>query len=63
MNPMDTILIMNIEEELHLIKIRQSELMIEERNFVNMREMWRLQIVFEYLRDKFLITEGKGHMH
>jgi hypothetical protein len=60
---MDTILIMNIEEELHLIKIRQSELMIEERNFVNMREMWRLQIVFEYLRDKFLITEGKGRMH
>jgi hypothetical protein len=55
---------MDIEEELHLIKIRQSELMIEERNFENMREMWRLQIVFEYLRDKFLIAvEGNGRMH
>ena len=55
---------MDIEEELHLIKIRQSELMTEERNFENMREMWRLQIVFEYLHDKFLIAmEGKGHLH
>jgi len=55
---------MDIEEELHLIKIRQSELMIEERNFENMREMWRLQIVFEYLRDKLLIAvEGNGRMH
>ena len=51
--------LMNIEEELHLIKIRQTELMAEQRNYENMREMWRLQIVFEYLRDKFLIaTEG-----
>ena len=56
--------LMNIEEELHLIKIRQTELMTEQRNYENMREMWRLQIVFEYLRDKFLIaTEGNGHMH
>ena len=55
---------MDIEQELHLIKIRQSELMTEERNFVNMREMWRLQIVFEYLRDKVLIAvEGNGRMH
>ena len=55
---------MDIEQELYLIKIRQSELMTEERNFVNMREMWRLQIVFEYLRDKFLIAvEGNGRMH
>ena len=57
-------MIMNIEEELHLIKIRQTELMTEERNFENMREMWRLQIVFEYLRDKHLIAvEGNGHIH
>ena len=56
--------LMNIEEELHLIKIRQTELMAEQRNYENMREMWRLQIVFEYLRDRFLIaTEGNGHMH
>ena len=56
--------LMNIEEELPLIKIRQTELMAEQRNYENMREMWRLQIVFEYLRDKFLIaTEGNGHMH
>ena len=56
--------LMNIEEELYLIKIRQTELMTEKRNYENMREMWRLQIVFEYLRDKFLIaTEGNGHMH
>ena len=54
----------DIEEELHLIKIRQTELMTEERNFENMREMWRLQIVFEYLRDKHLIAvEGNGHIH
>jgi len=57
-------LTIDIEEELHLIKIRQTELMTEERNFENVREMWRLQIVFEYLRDRFLIaTEGNGHMH
>ena len=56
--------LMNIEEELHLIKIRQTELMTEERNFENMREMWRLQIVFEYLHDKYFIAiEGKGHLH
>ena len=55
---------MNIEEELHLIKIRQTELMTEKRNYQNMREMWRLQIVFEYLRDKHLIAvEGNGHIH
>ena len=55
---------MNIEEELHLIKIRQTELMTEERNFENMREMWRLQILFEYLHDKYFIAiEGKGHLH
>ena len=55
---------MNIEEELHLIKIRQTELMTEERNFQNMREMWRLQIVFEYLHDKYFIAiEGNGHIH
>ena len=56
--------LMNIEEELYLIKIRQTELMTEKRNYQNMREMWRLQIVFEYLRDKHLIAvEGNGHIH
>ena len=56
--------LIDIEEELHLIKIRQTELMTEERSYENMREMWRLQIVFEYLRDKHLIAvEGNGHIH
>ena len=45
--------LMNIEEELHLIKIRQTELMAEQRNYENMREMWRLQIVFDTYAIRF----------
>jgi hypothetical protein len=56
--------LMNIENELNLIKIRQTELMTEQRNYENMREMWRLQIVFEYLQDKyFMALSGNGQIH
>ena len=41
----------DIREEMELIKTRQQELLAEGSNG-HEREMWRLQIVWNYLRDK-----------
>ena len=44
--------ILNVREEMEYIKERQQELATEGREG-NEREFWKLQIVWEYLRDKF----------
>jgi hypothetical protein len=50
----------DIREEMELIKTRQQELLAE-GSYGHEREMWRLQIVWDYLRDKYLIpTKGNG---
>ena len=50
-------------EEMELIKTRQQEL-IAEGKYGNEREVWRLQIVWDYLRDKYIITtKGNGQVH
>ena len=50
-------------EEMELIKTRQQEL-IAEGKYGNEREVWRLQIVWDYLRDKYIITtKGNGQLH
>ena len=53
----------DIREEMELIKTRQQELLVE-GSHGHEREMWRLQIVWDYLRDKYLIlTKGNGQLH
>ena len=50
-------------EEMELIKTRQQEL-IAEGKYGHEREVWRLQIVWEYLKDKYIITtKGNGQLH
>ncbi len=50
-------------EEMELIKTRQQEL-IAEGKYGHEREVWRLQIVWDYLRDKYIITtKGNGQLH
>ena len=50
-------------EEMELIKTRQQELIVEGIHG-HEREVWRLQIVWEYLRDKYIITtKGNGQLH
>ena len=50
-------------EEMELIKNRQQELLAEGR-YGHEREVWRLQIVWDYLRDKYIITtKGNGQLH
>ena len=53
----------DVQEEMELIKTRQQEL-LSEGKYGHEREVWRLQIVWEYLKDKHLITtQGNGKMH
>ena len=53
----------DIREEMELIKTRQQELLAE-GSYGHEREMWRLQIVWDYLRDKYIITtKGNGQLH
>ena len=53
----------DIREEMELIKTRQQEL-IAEGKYGHEREVWRLQIVWEYLKDKYIITtKGNGQVH
>ena len=53
----------DIREEMELIKTRQQELLAEGK-YGHEREVWRLQIVWEYLRDKhIMITKGNGQLH
>ena len=41
----------DIREEMELIKERQQELIVEQR-YGNDREIWKLQIVWEYFKEK-----------
>ena len=53
----------DIQKEMELIKTRQQELLVEGK-YGHEREVWRLQIVLEYLRDKhIIITKGYGKLH
>ena len=52
---------LNVREEMEYIKDRQQELAAEGRTG-NEREFWKLQIVWEYLRDK-LAHKGYGYLN
>jgi hypothetical protein len=46
-----------------MIRTRQQELIAEDKKG-HEKELWRLQVVYDYLRDKYLITvEGNGRLH
>ena len=49
----------NIREELELIKEKQQKIAVadEKTPYRNTRELWKLQIVWEYLRDKMLLND------
>ena len=53
----------SIQKEMAMIRARQEEL-VSEASQANRNEHARLQIVYDYLRDKYLITvEGNGKLH
>ena len=52
---------LDIQEEMEYIKARQQELAVEGRGG-NDRDWWKLQIVWEYLRDK-IAHKGNGYIH
>ena len=49
----------DIREEMELIKEKQQKIAITDENtpYRNTRELWKLQIVWEYLRDKLLLDD------
>ena len=49
----------DIREEMELIKEKQQEIALASGKITNEggREVWRLQIVWEYLRDKLLLDD------
>ena len=49
----------NIREEMELIKEKQQEIALAAGKITNEagREVWKLQIVWEYLRDKLLLDD------
>ena len=49
----------NIREEMELIKEKQQKIALADENppYRNTRELWKLQIVWEYLRDKLLLDD------
>ena len=49
----------NIREEMELIKEKQQTIALAAGKITNEagREVWRLQIVWEYLRDKLLLDD------
>ena len=48
-----------IREEMEMIKEKQQEIFLlnEKLPFRNTRELWKLQIVWEYLRNKLLLDD------
>ena len=50
---------LNIREEMELIKEKQQTVVLAAGKITNEagREVWRLQIVWEYLRDKLLLDD------
>ena len=51
-------LYIDIREEMELIKENQQKIVLadEKLPYKNTRELWKLQIVWEYLRDKLLLN-------
>ena len=49
----------DIREEMELIKEKQQEIVLKAEKLTNEagRELWRLQIVWEYLRNKILLND------
>ena len=49
----------DIREEMELIKEKQQEIVLKAEKLTNEagRELWRLQIVWEYLRNKILLDD------
>jgi len=50
----------DIREEMELIKERQQELTVEQR-YGNEREVWKLQIIWEYFREKLSYNKDRLH--
>ena len=60
---MDDNTFFSIQKEMAMIRSRQQELMSEDKKG-HEKELWRLQIVYDYLRDKYLIiSKGNGRLH
>ena len=60
---MDDNTFFSIQKEMAMIRARQQELIAEDK-VDNGKELARLQVVYDYLRDKYLITvEGNGKLH
>ena len=54
----------SIQKEMALIQARQQELIAEGDTEESQKELARLQVVYDYLRDKYLITiKGNGRLH
>ena len=51
-------LYIDIREEMELIKEKQQEIALadEKLPYKNTRELWKLQIVWEYLRNKLILN-------
>ena len=52
-------LYIDIREEMEFIKEKQQKIALEDENtpYRNTRELWKLQIVWEYLRNKLLLDD------
>ena len=60
---MDDNTFFSLQKEMAMIRNRQQELIAEDKKG-HEKELWRLQVVYDYLRDKYLITvEGNGRLH
>ena len=60
---MDDNTFFSIQKEMALIRARQQELIAEDAPGTG-KELARLQVVYDYLRDKYLITiKGNGRLH
>ena len=61
---MDDNTFFSIQKEMALIQARQQELIAEGDTEESQKELARLQVVYDYLRDKYLITiKGNGRLH
>ena len=61
---MDDNTFFSIQKEMALIRARQQELIAEGDTEESQKELARLQVVYDYLRDKYLITiKGNGRLH
>ena len=61
---MDDNTFFSIQKEMALIQARQQELIAEGDTEESQKELARLQVVYDYLRDKYLITtRGNGRLH